>query len=127
VGIYFYPDLKCSIDEYDSETLGSYYDSLHHHPFDHNIIGNRGIYIDQPRAKRLELPSKHIHLKLVQRLVVIVGVWLRIFGIYQKFVLNRTKKLNSTEYQCYPEMNKNQNQIFTLIQDMNQKLDYGDN
>ncbi|PKK65168.1 hypothetical protein RhiirC2_868938 [Rhizophagus irregularis] len=48
-------DLKCS-----RETLGSYYDSLHLHPFDHNIIGNRGIYIDQPRAKRLELTSKHI-------------------------------------------------------------------
>ncbi|CAG8709960.1 1794_t:CDS:2 [Rhizophagus irregularis] len=27
-------------DEYDRETYGSYYDSLHHHPFDHNIIGN---------------------------------------------------------------------------------------
>ncbi|CAB4397976.1 unnamed protein product [Rhizophagus irregularis] len=53
-------DLKCSSDEYDRETLGSYYDSLHLHPFDHNIIGNRGIYIDQPRAKRLELTSKHI-------------------------------------------------------------------
>lgn len=40
--------------------MGSYYDSLHLHPFDHNIIGNHGIFIDQPRAKRLELTSKHI-------------------------------------------------------------------
>ncbi|RIA84225.1 hypothetical protein C1645_832612 [Glomus cerebriforme] len=58
--IAIFPSEDLSSNEYDSDKSGYYYDPLKLHPFDHNVIGYHGTYTHIPRAKRLELTSKHI-------------------------------------------------------------------